>query len=224
MNNFALAPATTLRDGEVSIDHNAVAMNMPRLGEAATAIAGNEMAQVGAQIPGLTQEESIRMYLYPRAGETTEDLDLSEELGGPPGHDAGIGEEPFTNAMYADVMAHHASIQALSDMRYLPQVEEAFVAMPNNLFITWMDATRSLDPRSKEIAEGILLSNGFEPRGSWYGEESPSDRFFNMFAYDGMDGYNLNAYNKASAGKGPLRVVLDASRRMVFLAAKHRNR
>ena len=216
MNNYTLAPATTLRDGEVSIDHNAVAMNMPRLGEAAAAIAGNEMAQVGTQIPGLTQEESIRMYLYPRAGDATEDLDLNEELGGPPGHDAGIGEEPFTNAMYADVMAHHASIQALSDMRYLLQVEEAFVAMPNNLFITWMDATRSLDPRSKEIAEGILLSNGLEPRGSWYGEESPSDRFFNMFAYDGMDGYNINAYNKASAGKGPLRVVLDAARRMVF--------
>ena len=216
MNNFTLAPATTLIEGEVSIDHEAVAMNMPRLGEATAAIAGNEMAQVGAQIPGLSQEESIRMYLYPRAGETTEDLDLSEELGGPPGHSAGIGEEPFSNAMYADVKAHYASLQALEDMRHLPQVQEAFVTMPNNMFIAWMDATRSLDPRSKEIAEGILLANGFRPRGSRYDEMSPSDRFFNMFAYDGRDGYNIGAYSKANAGKGPLRVVLDAARRMVF--------
>lgn len=115
----------------------------------------------------------------------------------------------------ADVMAHHAAAQGLKDMAFLPPVQLALERMPSDSFLSWSDATRGRDPLHREQAELALSLAGYEPR-DWLGEEKPSDRFFNAYAYARMDGGNLSDRARSNAGEGPLRQVLAAARRMVF--------
>lgn len=209
MGNNTLAPERPAGYGDVTYSVEAVSDNVSQIAEVEAGIAGNELAQVGAQIPGLTQSDSVHRFTYPRAGQGMLDgIDTSYMTG----HSA---EEPLRDTLYADIMAHHASAQGLKDMAFLLPVHLALEKMPSDSFLAWSDATRGRDPLHKEQAELALLLAGFEPR-DWLGEEKPSDRFFNAFAYARMDGGNLSERARANAGEGPLRQVLAAARRMVF--------
>ena len=209
MGNNGLAAERPAGYGDVVYSVEDVTANVSQIAEVEASIAGNELAQVGVQIPGLTQSDSVHRFVYPRAGQgMLDDIDTSYMTG----HS---GEEPVRDTLYADIMAHHASAQGLKDMAYLPPVQLALEKMPSDSFLAWSDATRGRDPLHKEQAELALLLAGFEPR-DWLGEEKPSDRFFNAFAYARMDGGNLSERARANAGEGPLRQVLAAARRMVF--------
>lgn len=143
--------------------------------------------------------------------------DLTEEVTGTvSGEQAALaaGQSLLTDSYKADILAHHAAAQGLRDMAYLPEVQLALENMNSDVLLAWSDATRGHDDLHREQAEEALLTAGFIPRAH-LGEEKPSDRFFNIFAYARIDGGRASDQQRADAGHGPLRQVLMASRRMV---------
>jgi hypothetical protein len=209
MGNNSLAPERAATYGDVVYSAEDVAANVSQIAEVEAGIASSELAMVGAQIPGLTQSESVHRFTYPRAGQGMLDgIDTSYMVG----HS---GEEPVRDTLYADIMAHHAAAQGLKDMAFIKPVQIALERMPADSFLAWSDATRGRDPLHREQAELALLLAGYEPR-DWLNEEKPSDRFFNAHAYARLDGGYLSDLARSDAGEGPLRHVLAAARRMVF--------
>jgi hypothetical protein len=340
MGNQTLAPARVATYGDVTYNLQDVTDNATLVAEAQAAVAQSELAQVGAQIPGKTQDDSVHDFIWPRAADPLEGVDtsylpteaalpageefpeitiemttlelglveyhrenltngtyLDDELGmttvnilgvtGPDGliynvpgfvdgkrlsereaadnaalvgwdtfpsytegseanlaaqrvheqididgkafreavessgggaalaaGDASLERAGWTPTYIADVLAHHAAAQGLRDMAYLPEVQLALENMNSDVLLAWSDATRGHDTLHKGQAESALLAAGFVPRAH-LGEELPSDRFFNVFAYDRIDGGRASDQQRADAGEGPLRQILAAARRMV---------
>ena len=77
MGNNTLAPERPAGYGDVVYSVEDVTANVSQIAEVEAGIAGSELAQVGVQIPGLTQTDSVHKFLFPRAAVLLEGIDTS---------------------------------------------------------------------------------------------------------------------------------------------------
>ena len=205
------------------------------VGQMRATVGNNELAAAGTQIPGLTYDTSFDMNardsldsIWPglTAGEVQDATDsellaiiegtidtdyFSSQLRDTLSRD-GLGEAGGSReTLLADVVAHEAATDAVVTMSYLRPVREAWGKMKSDEFVRWMDATRGSDTVHIDDSENALLQAGYEAR-DWLGELLPSDRFWNTFAFEGLDGATASAQQKGVAIDGPARVILRAAR------------
>ena len=206
------------------------------VGNLKSTISNNEMAAAGVSIPGLDFDTSFDMNgresfyaIFPEGvdSQSVEDMTdsgllslvdevmntdyMSEEMRDILNRD-GLGEAGGSReTLLADILAHDAATEAAVTMSYLRPVREAWGKMKSEDFVRWMDATRGRDTVHILDSETALHRAGYTVR-SWLGELLPSDRFWNMFAFEGMDAGSASPQHMAVALDGPARVVLRAAR------------
>jgi len=117
-----------------------------------------------------------------------------------------------TDAFIADALAHNAGSEALHNLEWMDAQRKALGLMSREDFLAYSSATYGTSEAHRLDQELVLNSSDYVPR-PWYGEEKPSETFWNMWAFFSADGALLTDTQRANDAMGPLRLVLRALER-----------
>ena len=129
-----------------------------------------------------------------------------------PDHASVLNYSENTDAFIADAAASADGDEVLKNLEWMEAQREALGLMSREDFLAYTAAAYGTSEAYRLDQELALNYRGYVPR-PWYGEEKPSETFWNMWAFFIGDGATLTDSEQANDDMGPLRLVLRALER-----------